>query len=84
MIEHGEMILSSLVRMKDMITQQEIHLMDQRMREHGAKGGDFDDDVSIYGENLEKHVFGGTEGKKQRRGVCPNPLLHNTQGSDLY
>ena len=68
MIEHGETIMVSLTRMKDMIQQQELHIMDQRMREQGGKGGEYDEEMAIYGDDMNKHGF-GSEGKKQRRGV---------------
>jgi hypothetical protein len=83
MIEHGEMIMFSLTRMKDMIQQQEIHLMDQRMRDQGVKGGDYDDEMAPYGENLDKHGFGTSEGKKQRRGVCPDHFPSHSTRSDM-
>lgn len=83
MIEHGEMIMFSLTRMKDMINQQEIHMMDQRMREQGGKGGEYDDDMNMYGNDMDKHGFGNSEGKKQRRGVGPSHFHHNTQGSNM-
>lgn len=73
MVEHGEMIMTSLARMKDMIAQQEIHMMDQRMREQGGKGGEYDDVMTMYGDNMDKHGFGGSEGKKQRRGRAAPP-----------
>jgi hypothetical protein len=79
MIEHGEMIMLSLDRMKGMITQQEIQIMDQRMREQGGKGGDYDDDMTIYGDNMDKHGFGTSEGKKQRRGVRPYHFPYNAK-----
>ena len=72
MLQHGDMIMFSLAKMKEMITQQEIHIMDQRMREQGSKGGEYDEDMAMYGDNIDKHGF-GSEGKKQRRGVC---LIH--------
>jgi hypothetical protein len=76
MIEYGEAMMQSLTRMKDMITQQEFHTMDQRMREQGGKG-DYEDDMTMYGEGMDKHAFASSEGKKQRRGVClPFPSHH--------
>ena len=54
MIEHGEAIMVSLTRMKDMITQQEIHMMDQRMREQGGKGGEYDEDMAMYGDDINR------------------------------
>lgn len=78
MIEHGEAIMVSLTRMKDMImTQQEIHMMDQRMREQGGKGGEYDDDMTMYGDNMDKLGFGNSECKKQRRGVRSHQFPHN-------
>lgn len=73
MIEHGDAIMVSLTRMKEMIQQQELHMIDQRMREQGGKGGEYDEDMAMYGDDLSKHGF-GLEGKKQRRGVRPHHL----------
>ena len=85
MIEHGDAIMVSLARMKDMInTQQEMHMMDQRMREQGGKGGgEYDDDMTMYGENMDKHGFGNSESKKQRRGVRPHQFPCNNT-SDMH
>ncbi|KAG0652699.1 Biofilm regulator 1 [Hyphodiscus hymeniophilus] len=83
MVEHGDMIMFSIARMKEMIAQQEIHMMDQRMREQGGKGVEYDDDMTMYGDNMDKHGFGGSEGKKQRRGVRMKHSLHGIQDSDI-
>ena len=83
MIEHGETIILSLTRMKEMIMQQEIHMIDQRIREQGGKGGDYDEDMTMYGDDMNKHGFGNSEGKKQRRGVRSHHFPHTTQVSDM-
>jgi hypothetical protein len=72
MIEHGDAIMVSLTRMKEMIQQQELQMLDQRMREQGGKGGEYDDEMAMYGDDMNKHGFGSAEGKKQRRGVRPH------------
>jgi len=74
MMAHGEMLMNSLERLREMITQQEVHLRDQRIRDQGGKGGDYDEEMTMYGDGMDKHGFGGSAGKKQRRGVRPKPF----------
>ena len=43
------------------------------MREQGVKAmGEYDDEVSMYGDDRQGQAFGGPEGKK-RRGVRKDP-----------
>lgn len=74
MIDHGEAIMVSLARMKEMIQQQELHMMDQRMRDQGGKGGEYDEEMNVYGDDMNKHGF-SAESKKQRRGVRLQHIL---------
>jgi hypothetical protein len=75
MLMHGQKIMMALQRMKETIHQQEYAAQaDLRMRDHGPKGpGDYDDDMSMYGDDMKNQGFGGSESKK-RRGVCRYPL----------
>lgn len=73
MIEHSEKIAISVRRMQDTILEQKHAMADQRMREQGAKAhGEYDDDMSPYGDDRQSQGFGGPDGKK-RRGVCEHP-----------
>jgi hypothetical protein len=72
MLQHQDKIRVALEKMRDMIAQQheQAVMMDQQNREHGGKGSVYyDDDVSMYGEDLKSQGYGGPESKK-RRGVC--------------
>ena len=71
MIAHQDKIRMYLEKMRDMISQQHEHvaMMDQHMREHGGKGSYYDDEMSMYGDDLKNQGYGGPENKK-RRGVC--------------
>jgi hypothetical protein len=82
MIDHGDAIVSSLQRMREMIQQQELHVLDQRMREQGGKGGDYEDEMAMYADDMSKHGF--AEGKKQRRGVRPQHSPNNNRVSDIF
>lgn len=69
MMVHQGKIVFALQRMKDIIQQQEHALMDQRMREQGGRvTGEYDDDMSMYGDDMKSQGFGASDGKK-RRGV---------------
>jgi hypothetical protein len=71
----NEMIISQakigecLKRMQHMILQQQKDIEEtQYMRDQGARGpGSYDDEMSLYGDDLKNHGF-SSEGKK-RRGV---------------
>jgi hypothetical protein len=72
MLQNQEQIRVCLEKMRDMISQQDEQaaVMDQQNREHGGKGsGYYDDDMSMYNDDLKNQGFGGPENKK-RRGVC--------------
>jgi hypothetical protein len=71
MIEKGEMLMNSLRLLMETTSQQEMHMTDQRMREQEGKGGEYDDDMNGYGDDMDRH-----ESKKQRRGVGPIQFLH--------
>ena len=80
MLMHQQKIMLALQRMKESIHQQEYAAMadHQRMRDHGAKGqGEYDDDLSMYGDDLKNQGFGGSESKK-RRGVSLYPDAKNS------
>lgn len=68
---HQQKIMHALQRMKETIHQQEYAaIADQRLRDHGGKNlGDYDDDISMYGDDMKSQGYGGSESKK-RRGVC--------------
>jgi len=69
MIERQETIRGCLASMKKIIEdQQHAAAADRQNRERGIKGpGDYDDEMSMYGDDMKNHGF-GSEGKK-RRGV---------------
>lgn len=69
MIEEQDTIRRCLASMKKIIEdQQHAAAADRQNRERGIKGpGDYDDDMSIYGDDMKNHGF-SSEGKK-RRGV---------------
>jgi hypothetical protein len=76
MLEHSEKIALSVRRMQDTILEQKHAMADQRLRDQGVKTiGEYDDDVSIYGDERQSQGFGGSEGKK-RRGVRAELLLN--------
>ena len=91
MMAHQGKILFALQRMKEIIQQQEHALMDQRMREQGGRGpGEYDDDMSMYGDDGKNQGFGASDGKK-RRGVRSHFLDNklrssnaNTEGSPTW
>jgi hypothetical protein len=73
MLEHAEKMTVSIRRMQETILAQKHAAADQRMREQGAKVvGEYEDDISMYGDDRQIQGFGGAEGKK-RRGVCEGP-----------
>lgn len=60
-------ITQALHRMRETIHQQEYAaIADARMRDSGPKGPDYDDEMSIYGEDMKGH---GYPESKKRRGV---------------
>jgi hypothetical protein len=66
---HGTRIMQSLQRMKETIHQQQYAAAaDQHRRDHGMKGPDYDDEMSIYGDDPKNQAYGAPESKK-RRGV---------------
>jgi hypothetical protein len=70
MLAHQEEIRKSVERMKEMLIQQENnHQMDQRMRDQGGKSSDYDEEMSMFGDDV-KSSYSTSEGKK-RRGVRP-------------
>ena len=82
MMVHQGKILFALQRMKEIIQQQEHALMDQRMREQGGRvPGEYDDDMSMYGDDMKNQGFGASDGKK-RRGVCSHSLDSRYRSSD--
>lgn len=66
MIEHNHKIFNALRRMEDVLLQEHA-LADQRMRERA--GREYDDEMSLYGDDMKNQGFGVSEAKK-RRGVC--------------
>lgn len=68
MLLQAQKLTQCLHRMRETIHQQEYAAMnDQRMRDHGPKNPDYDDEMSMYGEELKGH---GYPESKKRRGVC--------------
>lgn len=67
MMKYQERILVALQRMQSIISEQAS--IDQRLRDQSSRaGGDYEDEMSIYGDDLKNHGY-TSEGKK-RRGVC--------------
>jgi hypothetical protein len=76
MLDHAEKMTISIRRMQETILAQKHAAADQRMREQGAKAmGEYDDDVSMYGDERPGQVFSGPEGKK-RKGVRNDRPYH--------
>lgn len=70
MLEHAEKMTISIRRMQETILAQKHAAADLRMREQGAKAmGEYDDDVSMYGDDRQGPAFGGGPEGKKRRGV---------------
>jgi hypothetical protein len=72
MLQNQDKIRVFLEKMRDMISQQheQAAMIDQQNREHGVRGpGYYDDEMSMYNDDLKNQGFGGQENKK-RRGVC--------------
>jgi hypothetical protein len=67
MLHQAQVIVSTLLRMKEMVHEQEQTMMaDQRMREQGGRPGAYDDEMSMYGEDMKNQGYGES---KKRRGV---------------
>lgn len=71
MLSEANTVIISLSRMKNSIREQQYAESEQRMREHGSKHPrDYDEDMSMYGDDMtNRHGYGGSDAKK-RRGVC--------------
>ena len=68
MIDNAQRMMEALLRMKDVIHDQE-YASEQRKREYaGKQQGGYDDEMSICGDDMKNQGFGGLDGKK-RRGV---------------
>ena len=76
MLMHGQKIMMALQRMRENIHEQEYAAQaDLRLRDNGTKvPGDYEDEMSIYGDDMKDQGFGGSESKK-RRGVCRSPVF---------
>jgi hypothetical protein len=71
MLHQANLIVQSISRINDMVQEQEQMVMaDQRMREQAGRPGPYDDEGSIYGDDMKTHGF---ESKK-RRGVRSEQL----------
>lgn len=78
MLEHAEKMTISIRRMQETIVAQKHAAADQRMREQGAKAmGEYEDDVSMYGDDRQSQVFGGADGKKRRGRAAPPGRCHS-------
>jgi len=74
MIMDMRRVMDALNRLKTIIHAQENELSEQRMREHGGKRpGDYDEEMSMYGDDMRSQGYGGSDSKK-RRGVCLSSL----------
>lgn len=78
MIERQETIRGCLASMKKIIEdQQHAAAADRQNRERGIKGpGDYDDEMSMYGDDMKNHGF-GSEGKKRRGRAAPPGRCHS-------
>jgi hypothetical protein len=78
MIERQETIRGCLASMKKIIEdQQHAAAADRQNRERGIKGpGDYDDDMSMYGDDMKNHGF-SSEGKKRRGRAAPPGRCHS-------
>lgn len=80
MLQKQDQIRLCLEKMRDLISQQHEHvaMMDQHMREHGGKGpGYYDDEMSMYGDEMKSQGFGGPESKKRRGRAAPPGRCHS-------
>lgn len=68
MIMQNDKIRVALDKMKDIIPSQQRSMMEQRAREMGGRPGEYDEEMSMYGDDMKSQGFGSNEGKK-RRGV---------------
>jgi len=67
MLMQNERIRAALERMKEIIPNQQRSMMEQRAREIGGRSAEYDEEMSMFGDDMKSHGF-GSEGKK-RRGV---------------
>lgn len=67
-----------LKRMQHMMLQQQKDLEEtQYMRDQGARGpGSYDEEMSMYGDDMKNHGF-GSEGKKRRGRAAPPGRCHS-------
>jgi hypothetical protein len=65
MMKHQLRISTALSRMQSIIHEQAT--IDQRLREQGNRPGEYEDEISLYGDDMKNHGY-TSEGKK-RRGV---------------
>ncbi|TVY54064.1 GATA zinc finger domain-containing protein, partial [Lachnellula suecica] len=80
MLQLQDKIRMDLEKLRDMISQEHENaaLMDQRMREHGGKGpGYYEDEMSMYGEDMKSQGYGGPESKKRRGRAAPPGRCHS-------
>lgn len=78
---HAKKLLESMTNLKNMVYEQEQAMLEnQRMREQGARPGTYEDEVSMYGDEMKAHGGYG-DGNKKRRGV--SSLIH-TISSHLF
>ena len=71
MLQHQDRIRGYLEQMRDMIREQHQHAaMQEQSRDHAGKGpGYYDNEMSMYSDDLKNQGYVGQENKK-RRGVC--------------
>ncbi|KAG9230967.1 hypothetical protein BJ875DRAFT_342507, partial [Amylocarpus encephaloides] len=79
MIDHLDNIRKYLEKMKSMISQQHAHaaMVDQHMRENGGKRPYYDDEMSMYGEDLKSQGYGGPDNRKRRGRAVPPGRCHS-------
>lgn len=65
MMKHQFRICGALQRMQAIIQEQAT--IDQRLQEQGNRPGEYEDEMSMYGDDMKNHGY-TSEGKK-RRGV---------------
>jgi len=80
MISQNIKIQHALERMKETIHQQQYAVAaDMQQRHHGGKRpADYDDEMSMYGEdNMKNQIFGPSESKKRRGRAAPPGRCHS-------
>lgn len=71
-LANAKTLFETMTQLKNMVCEQEQNqLADQRMREAGQRPGAYDDEMSMYGDDMKNHGYGES---KKRRGVITPPF----------